>query len=117
MTHCPYFGDFALVMLRRYVGDTLLRIQVPADFPGLYVADMAHNFECKYQDERGVAPLGLGYDCRTYKQVMRVELNSYVAMKEYVGGHVLPNVKATRKGEGIVIPSDYISVNPLQPLR
>ncbi len=117
MSHSQYFGDFCLRMLRRYVGDLLLRITLPPDFAGVYVADMAHNFDCKYQDEHGRPALKLGYDCRTGREVTVAEANSYVPVREYAGGHVLPNVKATRRGEGLVIPRDCITVSDIQPLH
>jgi len=117
MMNSKYFGDFSINMLRQYVGDFLLQITVPGDFPGLYVAEMAHNFDCKYQDQFGHSALNLGYDCRTGQEVVVAEANSYIPVQEYHGGHILPNVKATRHGEGIVIPSQYIHVCDVQPLR
>src|SRR3954453_22019217 len=42
----PYFGDLGREMMRAYVGNILLRLEVPAGFPNLYVADNAHNLEC-----------------------------------------------------------------------
>jgi hypothetical protein len=78
---------------------------------------MAHNFDCKYQGERGHAALGLGYDCRTGHEVMRAEVNSYIPIEQYRGGHLLPNVKATRLGAGIAIPSEYLAACEFQPLR
>ena len=116
ITSSPYFGDLGLKMMRAYVGDILLRIEVPADFPGVYVADAAHNFEGMHFHFRGKTALNLGYDCQTGHEVMRSEVNSYVPMRDYEGGHVAPNVKATRFGPGIVVPCQYISVCELQPL-
>ncbi len=117
LEHSQYFGDFGLRMLRRHVGDYLLRITLPPDFPGVYVAEMAHNFDCKYADEYGRSALNLGYDCRTGAEVTVAEANSYVPLSAYQGGHVLPNVKATRLGEGVVIPWELIEVCEQQPLR
>lgn len=111
----PYFGDLGLEMMRAYVGDTLLCIEVPATFPGLYVADAAHNFDCKHQDRRGRSALGLGYDCRTGEEVCRAEIYSYVPLPQYQGGHVAPNVKVVRQGEGIAVPSVCISLAIIQP--
>ena len=48
-----YFGDLPLEMVRDVVGDYLLRVEVPSDFPGLYVVDHAHGFECKHVTRRG----------------------------------------------------------------
>ena len=45
MTDSPYFGDLGYEMLKKYVGDLLLRVEVPRDFPGLYVADYGHMLE------------------------------------------------------------------------
>jgi hypothetical protein len=117
MMNNPYFGDFCIQMLREYVGDLLLQIILPDDFPGLYVAEMAHNFDCQYQYRFGHSALNLGYDCRTGQEVVLAEANSYIPLHQYHGGHILPNVKATRHGEGLVIPSQYIHICDLQPLR
>ena len=113
----PYFGDHVLQMLRHYVGDILLRISLPPGFPGIYVVEMAHNLECKYVNTYGRLALGLGYDCRTGHEVMRAEANSYIPIDQYQGGHILPNVKATRLGEGVAVPNEYLAVCEAQPLR
>lgn len=112
----PYFGDLGLEMMHTYVGDTLLRIEVPASLPGLYVADAAHNFECKHQERRGHSTLGLSYNCQTGEEVCRAEIYSYMPLQQYQGGHVAPNVKVVRQGEGIAIPQRWISLPPTQPL-
>lgn len=112
----PYFGDLGLELTKQYVGDLLLRIEVPRDLPGLFVADFAHDMECKHLTRRGTAPLGLGYDCATGHEVTQAYVHSYVPATEYQGGHVAPIMEAVRKGEGIVIPQHYISVAHQQPL-
>jgi hypothetical protein len=117
MTNSQYFGDFCISMMRQYVGDFLLQITIPSNYPGLYISEMAHNFDCKYQDKYGRSALNLDYDCRTGQEVVIAEANSYISLQKYNGGHILPNVKATRDGEGIVIPNQYIQVCNLQPLR
>jgi len=117
MVNSPYFGDLGLEMLKQYVGDLLLRVEVPLDFPGLYVADYAHVLECKHVLRRSRPALNLGYDCRTGKESSRADANSYIAAIEYRGGHVAPEMKVTRRGQGIAIPSQYISVCSVQPLR
>jgi hypothetical protein len=35
----PYFGDLPLEMVKKVVGNKLLRIEVPHDFPNMYVVD------------------------------------------------------------------------------
>jgi len=110
LSHSPYFGDLGLEMMRDYMGDVVLLIEVPEDFPGLYVADAAHNFECKHLARRQQPALNLGYDCSTGHEVCTAEINSYIVLAEYRGGHVAPNVKALRRGEGIAIPREHISV-------
>lgn len=112
-----YFGDLVLEMMRQYVGSLLLRISVPRDFDGLCVAEMAHNIESKYFDKYGHTALNLGYNLENGREVTRAEANSYVPLSEYRGGYILPNVKATRMGEGIVIPIEYVGVCEVQPLR
>ena len=73
--------------------------------------------DCKYQNERGQPALNLGYDCRTGHEVTLAEANSYIPIDEYQGGHVLPNVKATRLGEGMVVPRECVAICDVQPLR
>ena len=51
------------------------------------------------------------------REVVRAETNSYVPAAEYHGGHLAPEVKATRRGQGIVVPSKHIEVCDVQPLR
>ena len=117
LTTSPYFGDLGYELLERYVGDLLLRIQVPADFPGLYIADYAHVLECKYHVRRGSAVLGLGYDCITGHEATQAYVNSYVVATNYNGGHVAPMVHVVRRGQGIAVPSRYIRVAEVQPFR
>jgi hypothetical protein len=116
LTESPYFGNLGLEMIRTYVGNVLLRIELPEDFPNLYVADAAHNFECKHILRRGKPALNLNYDCNTGREVCTAEVNSYIPLTQYRGGHVAPNVKALRQGEGIVIPQEFISISTVQPL-
>jgi hypothetical protein len=102
--------------VRAYVGNLLLRIEVPIDFPGLYVADYAHSLECKHMERSGHAVLGLGYDCTTGQECSKAYLHSYVPLAEYRGGHVAPVVQMIRRGAGIVVPSRLITVADQQPL-
>jgi hypothetical protein len=117
LTDNPYFGDLGLQMMRAYVGNILLRIVVPPDFPGLYVADPAHTFEGKHAELRGGTVLNIGYNCRTGRETMLAELHSYMPVADYRGGHVAPNVKATRRGQGIVVPKEIISMCDRQPFQ
>ena len=117
LTDSPYFGGLGLEMLKKYVGDLLLRVEVPRDFPGLYVADYGHILELKHLSRRGRLALHLGYDTATGHEVVRSGTNSYVPVAEYRGGHLAPEVKATRRGQGIVVPAKYIEVCDVQPLR
>ena len=111
-----YFGDLPIEMVRQVVGDYLLRIEVRSDFPGLYVVDHAHGFECKHVTRRGRPALDLGYDCRTGHEVVRATVHSLVPVSDYRGGHVAPGIQAIRKDRGITIPWRYISVSEEQPL-
>lgn len=116
ISHSPYFADLGLELMRAYVGTLLLQITVPTTFPGLYIAEAAHNMECKHQHRRNRPALYLGYDCRTGHDACRAEALSYIPLTDYVGGYVAPNVKATRMGPGLVIPREYLAVCPIQPL-
>ena len=106
----PYFEDLGRQMLRENVGGLLLRVCVPLDFVGLYAADFAHTLECKYHNRKGRFPLGLGYDCRTGREVTHGYVNSCIPLGEYVGGHVAPIVEVTRKGPGLAVPSRFIEI-------
>jgi hypothetical protein len=117
MADSQYFGDLCGRMMQKYVGDLLLRITLPPGFPGVYVAEMAHGLEAKYVTETGHPALNVGYDCRTGQEVCRAGANSYVAVENYRGGHVMPGVKATRRGEGLVIPAACLAVSAVQPQR
>ena len=104
-------------MLRAVAGDVLLRVELPATFPGLYVADFAHNLECAHLSRRGRASLGLGYDCTNGREATLAYLHSYVPLAEYQGGHVAPVVKVVRHGPGIAVPSPFITLAAVQPWR
>ncbi len=117
LTESPYFGDLGFEMLKKYAGDLLLRVEAPRDFPGLYVADFGHMLELKHLSRRGRLVLHVGYDTTTGKEVVRSHTNSYVPAAEYRGGHLAPEVKATRLGQGLVVPAEYIEVCDVQPLR
>jgi hypothetical protein len=116
-TACPYFGTLPATLLRRYVGDLLLRVAVPTDFPSLYVGDYAHLLECIHLHSYGHPMLGLGYVCGGYigDEAVRAFLNSLMPLAQYHGGHVCPVVQAVRKGRGVVVPSRCISIAPEQP--
>lgn len=113
----PYFGDLGLELMRGYVGDILLRIEVPFNFPDLYVMENAHRFECKHIQHRGRPVLNLGYDCRTGEEVCHAEINSYIPLDQYRGGYVAPNVRVLRFGKGLTIPKQYLSICQIQPLK
>ncbi|MCU0532770.1 MAG: hypothetical protein MUD14_02605 [Hydrococcus sp. Prado102] len=117
ITNSPYFGSLGLELMRAHVGNILLEITLPLSFPGLYVADAAHNFECKYHNKYGQPALNLGYDCRNGREACQAEVNSYIPLTQYRGGHVAPNAKITRFGEGIAVPPRYITVCDVQPLK
>ena len=117
ITNSPYFGNLGLELMKAHVGNILLQITLPNSFLNeLYVADAAHNFECKHQTKRGSSALKLGYDCQTGREVCLAETNSYIPLTNYSGGHVAPNAKITRHGAGIAVSPQYISVCDVQPL-
>jgi hypothetical protein len=117
LTNSPYFGNLGLEFMQAYVGNILLEITLPL-VVGLdvYVADAAHSFECKHQNRRGRSVLRLGYDCRSGQEVCQAEVNSYIPVSSYRGGHIAPNVKITRQGAGIAVLPQYIAICDRQPL-
>ena len=116
LTESQYFGDLGYEMVKQYVGHLPLRIEVPTDFPGLYIADYAHILECKHFSRRGRTVLGLGYHCTTGHEAGKAYLHSYIPATDYEGGHVAPVMHVVRKGQGLVIPSQYIRVEEIQAL-
>jgi hypothetical protein len=116
LTQSPYFGDLGFALLRDYIGDILLRIEVPHTFPGLYVADYAHLLECKHLTRRGRSPLGLGYTCVTGHESTQAYVHSYIPAHAYTGGHIAPVAQFVRKGPGIAVPAQYIQIADQQPL-
>jgi hypothetical protein len=117
LTDSPYFGDLGIEMVRKYIGNVLLEINVPNEFMELYVADYAHNLEAKHFSIRGSMPLNLGYDCSTGKEVTQAYVNSYIPVQEYQNRHIAPVMQALRKGQGIAIPREYIGIASQQPLK
>lgn len=59
----------------------------------------------------------LEYHVETGKEITQWYIHSYVDINEYNCQHISPVVQVTRKGEGIVIPSEYVSISPHQPLK
>jgi hypothetical protein len=116
LTSSPYFGNLGLEFMQTYVGNILLEITLPLMDSEVYVADAAHIFECKHQNRRGRSALRLGYDCRSVQEVCQAEVNSYIPVSSYQGGHIAPNVKITRQGAGIAVLPQYIAVCDRQPL-
>lgn len=116
LRHSPHFGDLGFALLRAYIGDVLLRIEISRDFPGLYVADYAHILECKHVEHRGRTALGLGYDCSTGHMSNQAYVESYVPAAEYRGGHLAPVVQVVRWGPGRAVPAPFIRVAADQPL-
>lgn len=116
LRHSPHFGDLGFALLRAYIGDLLLRIELPRAFPGLYVADYAHILECKYVEHRGRPALGLDYDCSTGHMSTQAYVESYIRATEYRGGYLAPMVQVVRRGPGPAIPAHLIRVVADQPL-
>lgn len=117
LANCPHFGDFCLELFKRVAGDLLIEVRVPANWPGLYVVDNAHWIEGYHIKQRGDARLKLGYVTATGRESARATTHSTVPLRDYHGGHVCPNIQATRRGEGIAIPSVYLRIADEQPLR
>jgi hypothetical protein len=65
-------------MVRKYIGNILLRVELPSSFQGLFVADYAHVLEEKHFSARGSTPLNLGYDCSSGRETTQAYVNSYI---------------------------------------
>lgn len=116
LTDCPYFGDLGLELVKQHIGNLLLIIELPRHYQGLYVADYAHVLEEKHHTLRGTAPLQLGYDLRTGREITQAYVHSYIPAVQYESVHIAPVMQAVRKGAGVAIPSDYIRLAEEQPL-
>ncbi|MFJ7935788.1 hypothetical protein [Sporosarcina sp. NPDC096371] len=116
LTENFYFGDLGIKLVQNYIGNVLLRVEIPLDFPGIYIVDYAHILEWLYFDENGNSSLGLGYQCQTGYEVTQSYVNSYISIKDYTGGHIAPVVQVLREDKGLTIPNRYISISNVQPL-
>lgn len=115
LDHSPYFGDDGGRRWRGYIGDLLLRVDLPPGFQGVWVADYGHPLEAKAVQQGSSSPLNLGYDCRTGHEANRAYAHSLVPIETYTGGHLAPIVTVMRPGPGIAIPRSCISVAEVQP--
>ncbi|MDE2868642.1 MAG: hypothetical protein OXR64_03100 [Chloroflexota bacterium] len=111
----PYFGGDGGRRWRGYIGDVLLRVDLPRAFRGVWVADYGHPLEAKAVQQGNPSPLNLGYDCRTGHEANRAYANSLVPIETYTGGHLAPIVTVMRPGPGIAIPRSCVSVAQIQP--
>lgn len=115
LDHSPYFGGDGGRRWRGYIGEVLLRVDLPPGFQGVWVADYAHPLEVKAVQQGNPSPLNLGYDCRTGHEANRAYAHSLVPMQTYTGGHLAPIVTVMRPGPGIAIPRPCVSVAEIQP--
>lgn len=88
-----YFGDLGIEMVKKYMGNALLRIEVPYNCKGLFIADYALVLEEKHLNERGATPLNLGYDCSTGREITQAYVNSYVSANQYRNTHIAPEME------------------------
>lgn len=114
-TSCPYFGNFGLEMVRKFIGNYLLRIELPTNYINVYIADYAHIFECKHQSIKGETRLNLGYNCNNGKEATQAFINSFIEFSQYGGVHIAPAAQLIQKGKGIIIPNEFISISSVQP--
>ncbi|WP_242223363.1 hypothetical protein [Bacillus cereus group sp. BfR-BA-01380] len=113
LTNNEYFGNLGKGLVEQFVGNIILRVEVPKEFPSIYIADYAHILECKslYDKDKKEGPsLNLGYDCSSGIEVTQAYVNSYIPAVNYKGGHIAPIVQLSRGNSGIIIPNEYISV-------
>lgn len=111
-----YFRNLGMELTKHFIGNVLLKIELPKDFDGLYVGDYAHVLECKYNKYRGTSPLGLGYDMSNSREASQAYVNSYVPAISYKCKHIAPVVQVICKGKGIAVPNEYLSICKIQPL-
>ncbi|WP_454054385.1 hypothetical protein [Clostridium sp. Marseille-Q7071] len=97
LTDDYYFSDLSFEMTKKHVGNILLKVELPRDFNGLYIADYAYVLEEKHKNLRGISPLGLEYDCSNGYEITQAYVNSYVPANEYNGKHIAPVMQVLRK--------------------
>lgn len=112
LVDCPYFKNAGMELMRKYIGDVLLKIEIPEDLIDIFIADYARILECKAAN----SPLGLGYHCINGLEATQAYVNSYIRVQDYKGGHISPVVQMVRQGKGMTIPKKYISISENQPL-
>jgi hypothetical protein len=111
----PHFGGEGGRRWRGYIGDVLLRLDLPRGFRGVWVADYGHPLEVNAVQQGKPSPLSLGYDSRTGHEANRAYAHSLVPVETYTGGHLAPIVTVMRPGPGIAIPRSCVSVAEVQP--
>ena len=111
----PYFGGEGGRRWRGWIGEVLLRVDLPPGFQGVWVADWGHPLDVMAVQRGEPSPLGLGYDSRTGHEANRAYAHSVVPIETYSGGHLAPVVTVMRPGPGIAIPRVCVSVAEVQP--
>jgi hypothetical protein len=109
-TNNEYYKNLGKELVQQFIGNIVLKIEVPKGFSSIYIADYAHVLECKSLNRNQCSSLKLGYDCSSGREVTQAYVNSYIPADVYKGGHIAPIVQITRENPGIVIPSKYISL-------
>jgi hypothetical protein len=51
LTNSPYFGDLGIEMVKKHIGNVLLKIEVPSTYEGLFIADYSHILEAKLENK------------------------------------------------------------------
>jgi len=117
LSNCPHFGDLGLRLTRHYIGNVLLRVELPLiALQSVYVADYAHKMEIRHFQESGLRILKRNYDLRSPDDIRQAYVLSYTPIADYTGGFVAPVVQFLNEGPGIAIPPSCISLHTKQPL-
>ncbi|GAB6087465.1 hypothetical protein JCM11672_27370 [Alkaliphilus crotonatoxidans] len=77
-----YYGDLGFELMRNYVGDLLLEITIPIEFPGLYIAEYAHILEYKMKILRNETGIGVVYNCSNGKESTQAYVHSYIPLSK-----------------------------------
>lgn len=111
-TNNDYFRNLGKGLVKKFVGNIILRVEVPKEFLSIFIADYAHILECKSldKDKKEGSSLNLGYDCSSGTEVTQAYVNSYIPVDNYKGGHIAPIVQLTRENSGVIIPNEYITI-------
>ncbi|XID94984.1 hypothetical protein ACF3MZ_10910 [Paenibacillaceae bacterium WGS1546] len=112
-----YYSDLGYELTKKYIGKLLLEVTIPISQYTIYVSEYSHILECKALEHGKGYGLAIGYDCSNGRESTQAYVNSYIPIQNYLRHHHAPIIQVINNEEGIIIPSNYIKICELQPLK